>query len=84
MLKGKASIVSKELIALSKLLVPTADKPIAVVVIIIPQNSLCFLDGFSFPLSLNIPRTKIAESTEFIIETKTNIIAIKIVTTDNG
>jgi hypothetical protein len=32
-----------------------------------------FLLGFSFPLSLIIPNTKMAESTEFIIEISTNI-----------
>jgi hypothetical protein len=35
------------------------------------------LEGFSFPLSLNIPNTKMAESTELIIEISTNNPAIK-------
>jgi hypothetical protein len=46
-------------------------------VIINPHPSLCFFEGFSFPLSLIIPNTKMAESTEFIIEISTNIPAIK-------
>ena len=51
---------------------------------IIPQKSLCFFDGSSFPLSLNIPKTKMAESTELIIETKTNTAAKKTVIMDKG
>jgi hypothetical protein len=51
--------------------------PSAVAVMINPHTNLCLLEGFSFPLSLNIPNTKMAESTELIIEISTNNPAIK-------
>lgn len=76
-LKGNAIMINILLMPFSSSLVPRAVSPSAVEVIINPQLSLCFLEGFSFPLSLNIPKTNIAESTEFIMEISTNNPATK-------
>lgn len=79
-LKGKAIMTNKLLIPLRSSLVPRAVSPSAVAVIINPHPSLCFLEGFSFPLLLNIPNTNMAESTELIMAISTNNPAIKKVT----
>jgi hypothetical protein len=42
------------------------------------------LEGFSLPLSENILTTKMAESTELIMETNTKIAVIKMVNSLNG
>ena len=83
-LKGNAIITNKLLIPLSSALVPMAVSPSAVAVMIHPHPNLCFLEGVSFPLSLNIPKTNIAESTELIIEVSTNNPAIKTVIKGKG
>jgi hypothetical protein len=70
-LKGKAIITNKLLMPLSSSLVPMAVSPKAVAMKS-PHTNLCLLEGFSFPLSLNIPNTNMAESTELIIEIRTN------------
>lgn len=72
------------LIPLSNSSAPRAVSPTAVEVIMIPQPSLWVLEGFSLPLSLNIPNTKMAESIELIIEIATKIPAIKKVISCRG
>jgi hypothetical protein len=71
-IKLKGSIITNKLLMpLSSSLVPMAVSP-SVAVMINPHTNLCLLEGFSFPLSLNIPNTNMAESTELIIEIRTN------------
>ena len=77
-------MISKLLTAFSKFLEPTAVSPIAVAVMMIPHNNLCFFEGFSLPLSENILTTKMAESTELMMAIKTNNAVINIVNSLNG